>query len=657
MGVIFIFKNDKGEEVARVALPPGGTVEVQGEPAAGSGRQAARPGNSAKTSGATGSASAPPAPLVAPFDAAAARAGQAAWARHLGRSVEEKNPAGMTLVLIPPGEFLMGSTPEQSALGRKMAEDVKLKPDDYAWARLKEEGPQHRVAITKPYWLGMTEVSIGQFKKFVEATKYVTQAEEFGFGNSNLKTSDATVKPEQKKTTWRAPGYAVTDESPVTQVTWNDAVQFCNWLSDHEKLKPCYRQDTIKRWVLLPSGTGYRLPTEAEWEYACRAGTTTQFSFGDDPAMLDIYGWFNKNSGGSARAAGLKVANAFDLFDVHGGAYEWCHDFYAGDYYSKSSPADPWGPSFGSSRVIRGGAWGHNPVYCRSASRHGYALGSSYYGFRVLRVSLNVVPPVVVASSNPPSPLAGDKQGVSGPEPWNTPAFQQWVKATQALPAEQQIEAVSKKLMELNPGFDGMLAGFDPRGKPHEKPKVEDNHVTEIGLFNDHVSDLSPVRALPKLQQLACYGSVANKRGMLSDLSPLSGMSLTKLNCSDSQVADLSPLEGMPLTWFACGATNVSDLSPLKGMQLKTLHCSITAVRDLSPLEGMPITDLGIHETPVSDLSPLTKLPKLDKVNVRGTKVTPAGVAALQKALPNCKIEWDDPAKPKTPEPAAAGSK
>ncbi len=121
-----------------------------------------------------------------------------------------------------------------------------------------------------------------------------------------------------KKMTWRTPGYAVTDDSPVTQVTWNDAVQFCNWLSDQEKLKPCYRQDAKDGWILLASGTGYRLPTEAEWEYACRAGTTTQFSFGDDPAMLDIYGWFNKNASGSARAVGLKVANAFGLFDMHG---------------------------------------------------------------------------------------------------------------------------------------------------------------------------------------------------------------------------------------------------------------------------------------------------------------------------------------------------
>ena len=89
--------------------------------------------------------------------------------------------------------------------------------------------------------------------------------------------------------------------------------------------------------------------------------------------MLDIYGWFNKNAGGSARAVGLKVANAFDLFDMHGNAFEWCHDFYAGDYYSKSSPADPLGPSSSSYRVSRGGFWSTSPVACRSAYRNYYA--------------------------------------------------------------------------------------------------------------------------------------------------------------------------------------------------------------------------------------------------------------------------------------------
>ena len=484
LGVWIIIKNEKGEEVKRVEVPDKHSLElVPGKP--GPANVAAEPAG-------------PPKPLVAPFDARQAHAGQEAWAKYLKTTVEEKNPAGMTLVLIPPGEFLMGSTPEQTALGRKMAEDAKLKPSDAVWARLQEEGPQHRVAITKPFWLGMTEVTIGQFKKFVDATKYVTQAEQFGFGNSAATKPDDKTTPEMKKMTWRTPSYAVTDDSPVTQVTWNDALQFCNWLSEQEKLKPCYRQDAKDGWILLPSGAGYRLPTEAEWEYACRAGTTTQFSFGDDPAMLDIYGWFNKNSGGSARAVGLKVANAFDLLDMHGNAYEWCHDWYAADDYSKSPPADPFGPSSSSYRVTRGGNWLGNPVNCRSAARssHGPLLPHANFGFRVLRV----------ADATADSQVATGATARQPNQPWNTPAFQAWMKTVAALPAEKQVEAVSKKLMELNPGFDGNVGGAGAKGNSGP-PKIENGVVTELAFVTDNVSDISPVRALAGLKVLSCGDS------------------------------------------------------------------------------------------------------------------------------------------------------
>ncbi len=127
------------------------------------------------------------------------------------------------------------------------------------------------------------------------------QAEEFGGNSSTVKPEE--VKPENLKITWRTPGQAVTDDSPVTQVSWNDAVAFCNWLSDQEKLEPCYKRDGDS-WALLPKANGYRLPTEAEWEYSCRAGTATQYSFGDDWKELDKYGWSNKNAGGRPHAVG-----------------------------------------------------------------------------------------------------------------------------------------------------------------------------------------------------------------------------------------------------------------------------------------------------------------------------------------------------------------
>ena len=199
-------------------------------------------------------------------------------------------------------------------------------------------------------------------------------------------------------------------------------------------------------------------------------------------------------------------------------------------------------------------------------------------------------------------------------------------------------------------------------------PRIIKGVVVEIWFFTDNVTDISPVIALPGLQSLACRGSDIGK-GKLSDLSPLQGKSLTlqSLYCAKNQISDLSPLRGLSLTFLECDYAQVSDLSPLKGNPLKTLYCASTRVSDLSSLIGMELTNFGCHNTPVSDLSPLKGMPlkiiylpgsqvsdlspledskSLKEVLATKTKVTPASVAALQKALPNCKIEWDGLAAP-----------
>lgn len=236
-------------------------------------------------------------------------------------------------------------------------------------------------------------------------------------------------------------------------------------------------------------------------------------------------------------------------------------------------------------------------------------------------------------------------------KPWNTPAFQQWMKDVATQPAQKQVDAVGAKLQELNPGFDGMV-----------RSRIENGIVTGLGFVTEQIVDISPVRALAALQILNCGGVSAEdwgkpmlnyRRGKLSDLSPLQGMKLTLLFCVYTNISDLSPLRGMPLTKLHCTDTKVSDLSPLEGMQLTSIHCSATNVSNLSPLHNMPLTSLSCLGTQVSDLTPLAQCRMLIELNVKSTTVTAAGVAALQQALPNCKIEWDDPAKPKTPEPAA----
>jgi hypothetical protein len=242
---------------------------------------------------------------------------------------------------------------------------------------------------------------------------------------------------------------------------------------------------------------------------------------------------------------------------------------------------------------------------------------------------------------------------------FNDPAFKQWMKTVAALPAEQQVEAVSKKLIELNPGYDGRVTSADGSGTP----KIISGVVRELGFLSDNVTDISPVRALPGLKGLNCCGSSWQRVSNLTDLSPIKGMALTKLDCGATQVSDLSPLKGMQLTelngsftkisdlsplrglpltkldlrvshvrdlsplngmalkWLECWSTSVADLSPLKGMPLAYLGCGSTQVFDLSPLEGMPLAELHFNRTHVSDVSPLKRMP-LDEVQCDGTPVS-----------------------------------
>ena len=178
-----------------------------------------------------------PKPLVAPFDAKQAHAGQAAWAKHLGTKVETINSVGMRMTLIPPGEFLMGSTPEQVAVGskdgrrRQDAADRRL-----LWAtsgrNAATQGHDHPAVLD-----GQHRSHGGQFRKFVEASKYVTEAEQYGFGNCGDKALSDKVKADKGKN-WKNPGYAITDDTPVTQITWNDACAYCAWLSEQEQRGP-----------------------------------------------------------------------------------------------------------------------------------------------------------------------------------------------------------------------------------------------------------------------------------------------------------------------------------------------------------------------------------------------------------------------------------
>lgn len=328
----------------------------------------------------------PPPGTAAPFNSAQAKNHQAAWAKHLGTTVEEKNSLGMAMVLLPPGEFQMGSSPAQVAAALEWLKQIRAAPGENR--RLSdEEALRHRVVLTRPFRVGRTEVTIGQFRQFVAASRYVTETELFGGGNSSKVVE---LDPKKRSASWREPGYKVTDDFPVTQVTWNDMIAFTNWLNERERRPVGYRRNEQGSWIRIAGASGYRLPTEAEWEYACRAGTTTHYSFGDDVGELDHYAWYNRTAETKGQTGARPVAtrrpNPFGLFDMHGNVWERCQDYYDAAAYAHSRLEDPEGPATGVNRIARGGGWHYFDLHARSAYRNNYSpiFRTGNAGFRVV---------------------------------------------------------------------------------------------------------------------------------------------------------------------------------------------------------------------------------------------------------------------------------
>ena len=180
---------------------------------------------------------------------------------------------------------------------------------------------------------------------------------------------------------------------PVEQITWPQAARFCNARSRLEELKPCYNEDTGECDF---SAAGYRLPTEAEWEYACRAGTATAYSFGNDQRALGDYAWYAENSAKKTHPVGQKRPNAWGLFDMHGNVAEWCQDGYYKGYYQVSPEKNPHGPADAKEYVLRGGSWKSTAEAVRSPARLGESPGFSdaclardAIGFRCVRKAEN----------------------------------------------------------------------------------------------------------------------------------------------------------------------------------------------------------------------------------------------------------------------------
>ncbi len=304
---------------------------------------------------------------------------------------------GLKLVKIPAGEFMMGN--------HESIDDMKKAFPDYEAERFvgkfDDEAPVHKVRITKAFLLGAYPVTIGQFKQFAADSKYATDAERNDAISSPPESNPSRVGPggygynkdtgklddhRNPKHTWRDAGFPQTDDHPVVDVSWNDATAFCKWLGAKEH-------------------KSYRLPTEAEWEYACRAGTTTRYWNGDDPeGLLKIANIYDESSAkvfpewshyvlhGNdgfpfTSPVGSFAPNKFGLYDMHGDVWQWVSDFYASDYYAKSPVDDPPGARGGRGHARRGGAWHSWALYARASFRNYNTPQSRYFnlGFRVTR--------------------------------------------------------------------------------------------------------------------------------------------------------------------------------------------------------------------------------------------------------------------------------
>jgi formylglycine-generating enzyme required for sulfatase activity/serine/threonine protein kinase len=285
---------------------------------------------------------------------------QREWASFVNARPVMTDSVGMTHALIPAGEFLMGSPETEESRDARET--------------------QHLVQITKPFYMSQHEVSRSTFRAFVQAMgdDYRTEPEQSGAGGTG-RLANAKGTSRDPKFNWLDTGETQTDQHPVVNISWNDAQEFCRWMTQQE-------------------GLTYRLPTEAEWEFACRAGTVERYWFGETPQDFQTLA----NTSGAAPAANQQAGrdvfrftsprgtfkpNPFGLFDMHGNVQEWCSDWYGRDYYRASAKAlSPSGPGVGTMRITRGGSC-HIPASgCRSARRGNRSPTAGYdcVGFRVV---------------------------------------------------------------------------------------------------------------------------------------------------------------------------------------------------------------------------------------------------------------------------------
>jgi sulfatase modifying factor 1 len=296
---------------------------------------------------------------------------------------------GIAFVRVPAGAFAMGSDEPAHALA---AAYPGLEPARFE--ALSDEAPVHRVHITRDFEMSRHEITVGQFRAFLQRSGHVPESIADGTGGYGHNPAyDPATSPRRDafegrspRYSWQNPGFAQGEDHPVVNVTWNDALALARWLSRQE-------------------GRTYRLPTEAEWEYACRAGTQGRYQHGDDPVgLLRVGNTFDEDAAANWPAwrgralpgrdghaftapVGSYAPNAFGLHDMHGNVWEWVSDWHDDGYYARSPGDDPPGPADGAVKVRRGGSWHTWALYARCAFRNWNTVETRYtlVGIRLVR--------------------------------------------------------------------------------------------------------------------------------------------------------------------------------------------------------------------------------------------------------------------------------